>query len=236
MSRLLCFGDSFTFGHGLPDALDKEVEDGNPFVHCVPSKYSWPAWLGKRLESEQIINAGSLGASNKEIWNTMLNTAFLPTDVVVVMWSHHNRTCQIKHWPEPLTLDKFIWEPRQSGEYWNNKIKAYGTWMDDDAPVMDYYRDHWNDYDSELQTLLYMNHIELFVKPRVKCLVHAIIPNSQLELHQHNPVEWDTVGLDNMYDTSIVHSHFPQTPCGHMGKRACAQVAADLAEIILDKA
>ena len=218
MSRLLCFGDSFTFGHGLPDMQYKTDSEGNPNVQNVPSEYSWPACLGKLLESQQVINAGALGASNKEIWNTILNTKFLPTDIVIVMWSHHERTCQIKHWPDTLELDEFVWEPRQTGEYWNKKIKAYGPWMDDNATVMNYYLDHWNECDSVLQTILYQNHIELYVKPRVKCLIHSYIPDSQPDLQRDLALEWDVVGLDNMYDTSPVNAQFPLTPCGHMGE------------------
>lgn len=234
-NRLLCFGDSFTFGHGLPDALDQVDDDGNYFVHYVPSQYSWPACLGKLLQAELTVNAGSLGASNKEIWNTILNTAFQPSDDVVVMWTHNHRTCVIKYWPNKPQLNDFIWEPRQSGVYWNDKIKAYGNWMEHDPQVMNYYRDQWDENDSELQTLLYMNHIELFLKPKVRSLTHAIIPNSQLEFHKRKPVDWDVVGIDNMYDTSMVYNDYPRTPCGHMGEEACVQTAIDIHQIILDK-
>lgn len=234
MSRLLCFGDSFTFGHGLPDAEDYYDDLGNYVVITEPSGYSWPAVLAK-LTEQNLVNAGSTGASNREIWHTILCTHFEPTDDVVVMWTHHHRTCKINSWIPNANADKFVWEPRPEGKYWNTDIKSYGNWMDHDPAVMEYYKHHWESHDSQIATLLYINHIQLYLSPRVNSLTHAFIPNSPLETNSYDPMHWDIADSNQFYDTTAVYNSHDKTSCGHLGVEACEQVAKDIHKIMLDK-
>ena len=223
MSRLLCFGDSFTFGHGLPDAVWSHLDDNEPVE--TPSKYSWPSKLAAMMDLE-VVNAGSPGASNKEIWDTILRTKFTRDDRVCIMWSHTHRTCQIREWPEPVRNNKFVWEPRDSGNYNLNTIKAFGNWMDDDQQVMSYYEHVYTEVDAELNTLLYANHIDSYLRPRVTSLHHAMIPNSQLvspRAHDHMP-EWDNV-YSTILDTTEVYEHCPKTECVHFGEEAHQKIA-----------
>lgn len=223
MSRLLCFGDSFTFGHGMPDAMWSDQDKNEPINE--PSELAWPSKLASILELE-IINAGSPGASNKEIWDTILRTKFTRNDRVCIMWSHTHRTCVIREWPEEVQDDKFVWEPRDSGNYNVNTIKAFGNWMEDDAQAMSYYANVYDEVDAELTTLLYANHIDLYLRPRITSLHHLAIPNSQLvapKAHNHIP-EWDNV-YGNIFDTSEIHRHCPKTVCGHFGEEAHQKIA-----------
>lgn len=207
----------------MEDADWSDVNDNE--ATAEPSEFAYPNLLGKMLDVETI-NAGSPGASNKEIWDTILRTKFTRDDRVCVMWSHSHRTCQIREWPEPTADDKFVWEPRESGNYNTNTIKAFGNWMNDDKQVMSYYEHVYDEVDAELTTLLYANHIDSYLRPRITSLHHASIPNCQLvspRAHDHTP-EWDSV-YKTFIDTSAIYNHCPKTPCRHFGKEAHQKIA-----------
>ena len=223
MSRLLCFGDSFTFGHGLSDAAWQNETDAVD----EPSKLAYPSLLGRIMDLE-VFNAGSPGASNKEIWDTILRTKFTRDDRVCIMWSHTHRTCKINEWPLPVADDSFVWEPRTSGNYNINTIKALGNWMTEDKTAMSYYEHVYEEVDAELTTLLYANHIESYLRPRITNLLHAVIPNSQLNSPKDKPnnhvPEWDTV-YRKIFDTTSIYEYCPKTECGHFGPEAHQKVA-----------
>ena len=86
MNRLVSFGCSFTFGHGLPDCYIAE--------HNLPgfehSKMAWPSVLAERLNLD-LINISSPGASNERILTNILNAEFESTDTVVILWSFIHR-------------------------------------------------------------------------------------------------------------------------------------------------
>lgn len=85
MSRLVAFGCSFTYGHGLPDCFVPPNEPGPS-----PSNLAWPALLGKKLEKD-VINNSDPGASNLQILWKILNYEFRPDDLCIVYWSFYNR-------------------------------------------------------------------------------------------------------------------------------------------------
>lgn len=85
MSRLVTFGCSFTYGHGLKDCIVPPVYPG-----LNPSNFAWPSQLASQLNLK-CVNLSKPGSSNFEILNTILNFEFLQTDVVVVMWSFFER-------------------------------------------------------------------------------------------------------------------------------------------------
>ena len=88
--RLLTFGCSYTYGHGLSDCLDN---NGMPGPN--PSKIAFPALLAKELNCKYI-NLGKSGNSNKEIWNDILNFEFEEEDIVITTWTYYSRFCIIK--------------------------------------------------------------------------------------------------------------------------------------------
>lgn len=89
-SRLVAFGCSNTFGHGLEDCYNKE----NNGPSWKPSKFAWPNILAEKLD-RQCINLSVPGSSNKIIWHTLLNTSFRFNDVVFVLWTFPERYCII---------------------------------------------------------------------------------------------------------------------------------------------
>jgi|TARA_B110000908_G_scaffold93082_1_gene110274 hypothetical protein len=88
--RIVAFGCSYTYGHGLPDCLDN---DGHPGPN--DSKLAFPALVAKKLECEYV-NLGKSGNSNKEIWNDILNFKFQDDDIVIITWTYYSRFCIIK--------------------------------------------------------------------------------------------------------------------------------------------
>ena len=90
--RLITFGCSFTYGHGLEDCFTPPYGAG-----LVPSKFAWPQLVANDLNMD-CVNMSSPGSSNKEILNTLLNFKFNSTDVVVIMWSFIERWCKIKNY------------------------------------------------------------------------------------------------------------------------------------------
>jgi len=88
--RIIAFGCSYTYGHGLSDCLDRYGQPGP-----VPSDLSFPSIVSKKLNCE-CINLGKSGNSNKEIWNDILNFEFQKDDVAVITWTYYSRFCIIK--------------------------------------------------------------------------------------------------------------------------------------------
>jgi hypothetical protein len=85
MSRLVAFGCSYTYGHGLEDC---HIEPNNPGPN--PSKLAWPNLLGNMLGLE-VVNCSNPGASNIHILWKLLNFDFNDDDLCVVMWTHFSR-------------------------------------------------------------------------------------------------------------------------------------------------
>lgn len=86
MSRLVAFGCSITYGHGLPDCFVPPNQYGPE-----PSNFAWPTLLGNKLKKDIIVNNGKPGASNLEILWKMLNYEFQDDDLCVVYWSFYDR-------------------------------------------------------------------------------------------------------------------------------------------------
>jgi len=119
MSRLVTFGCSYTFGMGLKDIYK------NPTNLPFPSIYSWPNWLGIKLQME-VINKSHPGSGNKEILNKILKFNFQNDDLVIIMWSHfvrfdyyfiHNNKYEGKR--VNLEYDK------NTDYFWDNAYKNY---------------------------------------------------------------------------------------------------------------
>lgn len=91
MSRLITFGCSLTYGHGLPDCFIPPKLPGDN-----PSKLGWPSIIAKYMNKE-CINMAKPGSSNKRIWHTITNFQYKENDIVFVLWSFSERSAIIKH-------------------------------------------------------------------------------------------------------------------------------------------
>jgi len=82
MKRLVAFGCSYTHGSCI----------GNTSMRTPPSDKAWPTVLARKM-GRQVENCAQPGASQLQILWSILNFAFEPSDVCVIMWSHFNRSC-----------------------------------------------------------------------------------------------------------------------------------------------
>jgi len=142
MTRLVTFGCSNTFGVALPDVWDYKKQQ--QINEHGPSKYAWPQLLADRLNLE-CVNLGIPGASNKEIWHTIVNIEFHQTDIVIILWTWYDRWC---------VLDKKQNNYEITQSFTTHKL-PYTT------------------YDMVLDFYLRCNHIETLLKDKVKIIKHG---------------------------------------------------------------
>ena len=123
-TRLLAFGCSHTFGTGLPDS------------DHVPSKVAFPNLVAEKLGIE-CINNSQPGASNKEIWHTIMTCQNINTeDILLIHWTLPDRSCIIK----------------------TDKIIRFQAWNND--KLNNFYFKHMHSVsDSIIDTNLRMQHI-----------------------------------------------------------------------------
>ena len=205
--RVVAFGDSFTFGHGLPD-VDEEALG---YLPTTPSKDAWPQLLANLMQTE-CANFSECGASNKEIWLTITEAQLSKNDIVTVMWSTPERTCVVQ---EPL-----------HGDVKNNKLLPVGTWLaeEGDPTSVAYYKYLYTDADALYTTLLYINHINLYLKPRVKHVKHLWsphMPHSVDESVDALSVQWNLTRPEFTCD----FLRASKLKDGHMGKEGNYGVA-----------
>jgi hypothetical protein len=123
MSRLIAFGDSQTFGHGLPDCWNEKKRQPGP----EPSKFAWPNFLAKLLSVNELVHTSytcAPGASNLEILYKILCFDFKPNDIVVIFWSFTSRDLI-------LTEDYTTKTPAGDFNYLKEKIRI-GNWLDNE--------------------------------------------------------------------------------------------------------
>lgn len=185
MSRLVAFGCSNTYGQGLPDCHFVNRAGGNePGPH--PSKHAWPAVLGKLLNTTETINMGKPGASNKQIWNTIMNFDFRSDDFVVCHWSLIHRSCII---------------------YPHKDLLALGLWPNPEKDIGDAYRRYITtvdcDYNLMTESCGFIDHAHHYVKDRVKHLYHLTFRQHEFE---HKP-KW--CSFDFAVEAGYFNRSFP---------------------------
>ena len=95
--KLICFGDSWTAGHGVEtNPKYQRIAGADYVVNNWRSQNSWPRWVADKLNIE-FINMGECGIGNNHILNNSLkdvvfNGDYLtPDDIIIVMFSYPYR-------------------------------------------------------------------------------------------------------------------------------------------------
>jgi hypothetical protein len=145
MQRLISFGCSLTYGHGLPDCFIPPFDPG-----LNPSKLAWPSVVAAKL-GKTCINMSDPGASNKRIWNSIINYKFKQDDIVFILWSYVDRSAIINRM----------------------QVKDIGTWINNDRS-MAYYKHIHSDFDALLQTKLFVSHADFFLKEKGIKVYHLV--------------------------------------------------------------
>jgi hypothetical protein len=93
--RLICFGDSWTAGHGIEtDVKYKEVAHPPTFIEKLRNQNSWPRWVAEKM-GIQYVNMGVCGYGNSYILRDVIEcinrNCFDKDDIIIVMFSYPYR-------------------------------------------------------------------------------------------------------------------------------------------------
>jgi hypothetical protein len=157
--RIVAFGCSYAFGHGLSDCLaDDKITQGDD-----PSKLAFPSLLSKKLNFE-CINLSKSGNSNKEIWHDILNFKFHDGDIVIITWTYYSRFCIIK----------------------SNTTQRISPWNERDKP---FYMNYSNRNDMLLDFYTRLNHINTYLQTKDIKSFNYIIEDSEATAPEWNTVD-----------------------------------------------
>ena len=153
MKKLIAFGDSYTYGHGLIDCWVKN--SNNAYIaDNLCSQYAWPALVAKELGCE-VVNRSSPGFSNLAILHRLLNTSFDQNSMCVIMWSFPFRDMIFdkKYLPHMQIMNKTIDH--------TNRTAIVGSWMRDEL-TKNWILTH-NSTDLVMRTWLHIHHANLYL-------------------------------------------------------------------------
>lgn len=208
MSRLITFGCSHTYGHGLEDCF---LEDNRPGP--IPSKLAWPNHLGNMLGRETV-NMSRPGASNLEILCNILRFDFQDTDIVVTLWTDYARDLMFIPYPTG---------PHGLG------FMPIGSWMtlkDDGVDVESWLKVH-TDYDLYVRTLISINHAAVYLQN--KKIKNTNFSTSQLNPSYKRPDFLKTDNLSTAELWNIMFSLYDRAlDGGHPGPIAQQKLAEEI--------
>lgn len=187
--KLVVFGCSFTYGHGLPDCLD----GNNIGPGSKPSKFSWANHLKTSLGLSKLTNKGIPGASNKIILNEIVNYDFKkePTKVVI-LWSNferktifysHNQTMKAYGQKKLHMMPAFIYKDQMPESFW----EGYTSEEKDEYVrlIKTYYEDYHHDYDCVYENSMLINYAHAYLQSKGIENFHLIMQHS---LNKHKRV------------------------------------------------
>lgn len=134
MGKLIAFGCSLTYGHGLPDC---HIPPSFPGPN--PSSMAWPSKLAA-LAKKECVNRATCGAGNFEIALSVISYQFEPSDVCFILWSYPDRDIilhddqtveQIGPWLDHKKFKAWNWlnpEQTKSTKFWFN-VATINNWL-----------------------------------------------------------------------------------------------------------
>jgi len=199
MSRLIAFGDSFTYGTDLKDCVEgsaKELEEREkiskyhssdlPFAFTdemdfdfrirsgfhYPSKKTWPALLAKYLDKEYVCHARP-GSSNHKITRLIYRylNHFNEDDLLVINWTWVDR---LEWYNETLEIESKRWE----------QIRPDST--SKEAKL--YYKHLFSELQAKYDTLQNIIGIYTLLKYKNIPFIMSIVDDITLDTMWNNPV------------------------------------------------
>ena len=154
--KLVTFGCSFTYGHGLADCVAQDGSHGP-----TASKRAWPSILGG-LTDMQVDNASIAGSSNLMITKTIVDySKYDKNTVVVIMWSHNNRETIYKDGgEEKLHMLPGFLNAGMPKDFWWDKEDTFKK------DVTTYYETFHEDWNATLNQMIRMNFVHAFLKSK----------------------------------------------------------------------
>jgi len=202
VNRLVVFGCSHTYGHGLSDCYDPDTG----IAGQQPSLQAWPAQLAKILSETHnlnilVVNKATPGSSNKEIMRNILEFDFEKDDICVVMWSYVDRHS--------------IFQSKE------NVIQI--------IPMMNkkWYQKYHTDFDAKYNMWQNINHTKLLLDSLDIANWHCSVDKSQM----YNPPKWNNVEVIKT-DFNTWKDEHPALDKQHAGPIAHKKQAQELKVII----
>ena len=199
MERLITFGCSLTYGHGLPDCYIPPNQPGN-----APSKHAWPAVVADALNLE-CVNMSECGISNKHIWHTVVNFNFKKNDTVIILWTYLDRSAILKN---------------------KDTVICIGPWIDESRI---YYKQIYNKYDAEMQTKLFISHVDFLLKAKGIAVAHLIINQHEATVFELGEL---TVTHVPLYLSEYVQKFSKALDGSHPGAECHRQFAEDIVQVL----
>ena len=183
MQRLIAFGDSFTYGHHLPDCLEQ----------CNPSKHAWPEVLGSQIK-RLVINKSFPGSSNIEILFNVLNFKFEPDDLVIIGWT--------------VIYRDLIYKKSLFGRIFNSQEHKKITLHDNDE-LSKKWADVHNSYDLAIRSGLHIEHCNLHLEQLKVNHYHffALDIANKKPIWTHKPKTWIDKTIIKYKDFALDNSH-----------------------------
>ena len=107
--RLVCFGDSWTAGHGVETELEyKENPKPPTFIEKLREQNSFPKWLGNLLNFSYI-NLGVCGIGNEYIFKSVkANLKYITKDdLIIIVFSYPHRYQKYNEYTPEELFSKF---------------------------------------------------------------------------------------------------------------------------------
>lgn len=210
MLKLLTFGCSNTYGYGL-DPTWKEYNNGDN-----PSKMAWPQVLGNALK-RKTVNRSRPGSSNREIlWRILNCDQYSSKDIVVILWTFTTRYALISEpgqlFPDQLSVPSWPGAAEVGPYYEKYKTVAF------------------NEYDSAIESLHFIDYADRFLKDRVRYVMHYVSDNALLNLNEpYTQVKLISNGnkILNQHDKALDDKH----PGAQAHAAFAAQISKDLRQL-----
>lgn len=210
MTRLVAFGCSLTYGHGLHDCWDSETQ----YAGEKPSTVAWPSIAAKELKID-CVNISYPGASAKEILFKIQNFNFRHDDIAVILWPWPSRSCVITL--EEINLEESNYNRKAFERFMptfnNSKNKNFYSVYNETDSIVDYYtRIEYANFFLTYQNIpaLHLTVDDCFVKN----------------------FKWKNANLENIYFTKIKNK-FPLALDGeHPGELAHQEFGLEIAKKI----
>ena len=192
-NRIISFGCSHVEGDGLDSQLEV-------YSNVLANKMNMSH-----------VNCGQSGASNKSILYNILNFDYRVTDIVVILWTHAERTTFF-HQPGWFTLLNPNWDPQ------DKKIKF----------IKKYYKTYYNEYHHDVESTHSIHHGDLFLKQKNIKAYHLL----QRPFENYNNNYFKDIKICNVFFSEIRHNYPKANDNFHMGKEGHAALADCVYKII----
>ena len=218
--KLVTFGCSFTYGHGLSDCIAEDGSNGP-----TASEQAWPSMLGK-LTGMKVDNASEPGSSNLMITKAIVDYSKYTKDtVVVVMWSNNDReTIYNDHARQKLHMLPGFLDDHMPRTFWFNKDKNNFK-----KKVITYYEDYHEDWNATLNQMIRMNFVYAFLKNKGIKSFHV-----QSKQHAIDSYYFDKFSLNNLnfkyfnYKTDFFIDDALDVPNPHPGPNSHKLMAVNI--------